>query len=424
MKRNVFLKIFSALSLGLTGFPLVFSSDVNCYGAIDGVRILLYYGAFLLLSVFGFLLGPVLSSKKLLRIILRTVGILCFALGFICIPFGGDFFLVTALGLNSLFWFFIGKRSSEKVFADIFPFFFMGIYIVLSLACYIAMSATAPEEIRSIVLRILLIAFMTEFCAAALLVNQSGIYERANRRKETRATLPKGLSGYNALMVGSVAVILSLVCIFADYIAEFLRLLIGFLVKLYFDIISIFNAEKMSVEAAEGGVKPELGVSANSFEWWQFVAILAFIAFLFAMRKKIAAAVKYICSKIVSFLSKESKDTTEKEFYDIIEDYDSAKKHKRTGLSEGKLIKLYKGEKDAVKKYRFGYRIILRRIKGFNPMLLPSDTTGLQVEKGAGLYGYNDLSAVAKCYERLRYNDESVTETELSDLDSLIRKED
>lgn len=423
MKRNLFLKIFAALSLGLVGFPFVFSSDVNCYGEINGIRILLYYGAFLLLAGFGYVLGAALSSKKLHRIILRTLGILCFGSGLICLPFGGDFFLLMALGLNSVFWYFVGKRVSEKVFADIFPLYFFGIYIVLALVCYIAISVTGAEEFKAVALRVLFIDFMIEFCAAALLINQSGIYERANRRKDTRATLPKGLSGYNALMVGSVAAVLSLVCIFAESIADFLRFVLGYLVKLYFDIISIFNAEKIGIQQSEEGAMPDIGSSSESVEWWQVVSVIMLVAILIAMRKRIVAAIKYICSRIVEILSKESVNTAEKEFYDIIEEYDSGKKQKSILLSDGKLMKLYKGEKDLTKKYRFGYRIILRKIKSFNPALLPSDTTGLQVQKGAELYGYDNLSEVAKYYEGLRYNDEDITDKELSVLDGLVRKE-
>ena len=423
MKRNVFLKIFSALSLGLVGFPFVFSCDVNCYGAIDGIRILLYYGAFLIIGSLGYFFAAALSANKALRAITRIIGALCFGLGFISLPFGGDPFLIIALGLNSVFWYFIGKRSRENIFADIFPLYFFGIYIVLSLVCYIFMAIAAPEEIKALVMRIMLIAFMVEFSAAALLINQSGIFERANRRKDTRATLPKGLSGYNAFMVGTAAVILSLVCIFADYIADFLRLLIRFFIELYFSIVSMFNAEKMSIEESEGAVKPSLGVAANSFEWWQVLAVLIFLAILFIFRKKIAGAIKGVFSRLMGFLSSENKNNEEKEFYDIVEDYDSTKSRREAVFSDGKLFKLYKSEKDGNKKYRFGYRIILRKIKLFNPTLMPSDTTGIQVKKGTELYGYNDLSAVAKCYERLRYNDENITEKELSDLDSLIRKE-
>ena len=423
MKRNVFLKVFSALSLGLVGFPFVFSCDVNCFGTIDGIRILLYYGAFLIIAGLGYFLAAALSSNKVLRAVSRVIGILSFGLGFISLPFGGDPFLIIALGLNSVFWYFIGKRSREKIFADIFPLYFFGIYIVLSLVCYIFMAIAAPEEIKALVMRIMLIAFMVEFSAAALLINQSGIFERANRRKDTRATLPKGLSGYNAFMVGTVAVILSLVCIFADYIADFLRLMIRFFIELYFSIISMFNAEEITEEIPEGGTLAGPGVTAEASEWWQVVAVLAFIAILFIFRKKIARAIKGIFSRLMGFLSSESKNNEEKEFYDTVEDYDSTKSRREVSFSDGRLLKLYKSEKNGNKKYRFGYRIILRKIKRFNPTLMPSDTTAIQAEKGGGLYGYNDLSAVAKCYERLRYNDENVTETELSDLDSLIRKE-
>ena len=129
MKRNILLKILSAVSLGLVGFPLLFSVDVNSFGEISTVRMLFYYGILVLTGFFGYCLGKASKKNKLIRIFSKIIGILTFAAGFIVLPLGGDVMISAVMGISCIFWFFIGIRCFGKCFADIFPFYFFMYFI-------------------------------------------------------------------------------------------------------------------------------------------------------------------------------------------------------------------------------------------------------------------------------------------------------
>lgn len=423
MKRNILLKILSAVSLGLVGFPLLFSVDVNSFGEISAVRILVYYGILVLVGFLGYCLGKASKKNKLIRIFCKIIGILTFAAGFIALPIGGDVIISAVMGINCVFWFFIGLRCFGKCFADIFPFYFFGIYICLTIVCYFFVSIGSAYEVKDTVLRVLTIFFLIELTSASLLINQSGIFERANRRKETKASLPKGLSGYNAAMAGGAAVILSLLCIFAGNIAEFINSVLLLIAEGFFRLISLFNAEKMGIEESEGGLRPSMGYSSESVDFWQVIAILGFIAIIIVFRKKIISAVKSLLSRIGRFFTKEAEEGTETEFTDYFEDYRSERTKKERPLSLNKLYRLYRNEKDSRKKYRYGYRILIKKIKQHNSALSPSDTTSEQAEKGKTLFAYEELKNVVRYYDNLRYNGGEITENELSVLDTLIGKE-
>lgn len=423
MKRNILLKILSAVSLGLVGFPLLFSVDVNSFGEISAARMFIYYGILVLTGFFGYCLGKASKKNKLIRIFSKIIGILTFAAGFIALPLGGDVMISAVMGISCIFWFFIGIRCFGKCFADIFPFYFFGIYICLAIACYFFVSIGASYEVKDMVLRVLTVSFLIELTSAALLINQSGIFERANRRKETKASLPKGLSGYNAAMAGGLALILSLLCIFAGNIADFINSVLLLIAEGFFKLISLFNAEKMGIEEAEGGLKPSLGYSSESVDFWQVIAILGFIAIIIAFRKKIISAVKALISRIGRFFAKETEESIETEFTDYFEDYANKKTKKERPLSLNKLYRLYRNEKDVNKKYRYGYRILIKKIKQHNSALSPSDTTWEQAEKGRTLFPYDELKNAVRYYDKLRYNGGEITENELSALDTLIGKE-
>lgn len=423
MKRNILLKILSALSLGFVGFPLLLSVDANSFGDISAVRMLIYYGVLALAGFFGYCLGKASKKSKLIRIFSKIIGILTFAAGFIALPLGGDAVISAVVGINCVFWFFIGMRCYGKCFADIFPFYFFGIYICLSVTCYFFTSIGAADEIKGAVLRTLTISFLIELTSAALLINQSGIFDRANRRKETKSTLPVGLSGYNAALTGGAAVILSLLCIFAENIADFINSIIHYIAVGLFKLISLFNAEKMGIEESEGGLKPVMGYSTESVNFWQVIAILGFIAIIIAFRKKIISAVKSFFSRLGRFFTKEAEESTENEFTDYFEDYSSNKTKKERPLSLNRLYRLYRNEKDNNKKYRYGYRILIKLIKQHNSELSPSDTTREQAEKGRSFFDYEELKGAVRYYDSLRYNDGQITENELSLLDTLIGKE-
>ena len=148
MKGRLALKILAAVSMGMIGFPLMFCCDINSFGSIEPLRLLICYGAFLLCAFLGFAGGEVTKKRPKLRLLTRLFGIFTFGAGFIYLLLGGDYFTVFAAGLNSVFWYFIGERFGRVNFADMFPFFLMGLYIVLSVFCYLYAAFASEEAIR------------------------------------------------------------------------------------------------------------------------------------------------------------------------------------------------------------------------------------------------------------------------------------
>ena len=80
----------------------------------------------------------------------------------------------------------------------------------------------------------------------------------------------------------------------------------------------------------------------------------------------------------------------------------------------------YKKESDPVKKFRLGYGVLLWQMKYCRAKLSVADTVTDQYEKGREIFGPG-LEEISSVYNGLRYNGETVTEEQLSSLDSLIR---
>lgn len=424
MKKGAVLKVTAAIALLFTGFPLLLICDANTYGNTEFLRLLADYGIMLAAAAVGYAASKLLPEKKLFNVILRVLGFLMFFAGMLSLLMGGDFVTVFALGSNCILAYFVGERFGRKIFADLYPLFALGIFSVLGIACYVFAIAALEGEHLELVKNGIVICYAAEFAAAALLVNQSGIFERANRRKETKSSLPKGLSAYNAALVLVITVLGLLLCIFRTQIGDFLSQAALAAAELAVTIAGLFDAEKWSVESGERGDVSFtwLGESYTNY-LLQIILTLIAIAVIIVFRKQLFEFVKDFIEMIAGFFSSRTEESERAEFTDVFEDFRKEKKNreKRTTLSG--LKTLYKSEKDPVKKFRAGYRLILLRIKSLNSRLLLSDTPTEQAEKGANIYDVNELKAVAGCYDRLRYNDETVTAEELENLDSLLGKE-
>jgi uncharacterized membrane protein YhdT len=328
--------------------------------------------------------------------------------------------MVFALGVCCVFAFFIGERAGLKNFADMFPLTALAVYIVLTIACYIFVRVAANAEINTAAADTVVAAFAVEFTAAALLVNQGGIFERANMRRETRASLPKGLTAYNAALVLGFTVTGLLLCVFRKQVAWLLEqaaLIIG---KAIFAFFSLFNAEPMEIETPGEG---EIGAGLQFYEYtWYFAeafAIFSLIALVIIFRHKIFAAIKAFFARLGAFFSGRPEESVHPEFIDVFENYSSGRA--RAGDIDGlrEVRRKYRAERDPAKKYRSGYRLLLFRIKAVNSRLSRADTVPVQAQRGSELFGER-LSDVAKVYDGVRYNGEIPDETKLSELDTLV----
>lgn len=418
--RSGILKALAVLSFGLITFPFMLTNDVLAFSDINVPRILIYYLGFSVAFLFGFIFGKATIKHRRLIFLERLTGVMTFSFGLILLLFTDEINIIFAAGASAVLWYFLGERASRKHYADIFPAFMFGVYIGVTLLSYLFFGSMCEDEVREPVLNAVIVAFMLELCLAALLINQSGIYDKANRRKETRTMLPKGLSGYNAALVLGVTVVGLFLYLFKDGIIWFLNETMRLIIYAALFLLK-GNAEFMSIDSGDpsdiGG-----GYSVpETFDAWNIVFILALIVAIIIFRKKILSAIKSVLKRIYGFFSRETElSSAEPEFTDVFEVISSARRRNTDYATYPKLMRLYKNESEPAKKYRLGYRILLKQLKDCKADIKNADTVFVHLEKGRDLCGVT-FKEVTDCYDRLRYNDSGVTSEELAVLDEIIK---
>lgn len=418
--RSGILKTLAVLSFGLITFPFILTNDVLAFGDINALRILIYYCVFFATFLVGYAFGKATIKRRRLIFLERLTGIMTFSFGLILLFFTDEISIIFAAGASAVLWYFLGERASRKHYADIFPAFMFGVYIGVTLLSYLFFGAMCEDKVREPVLNAVIAAFMLELCLAALLINQSGIYDKANRRKETRTMLPKGLSGYNAALVLGVTVAGLFLYLFKDGIVWVLNETIRLIIYAALFLLK-GNAEFMSIDSGDSS---DIGGGYSvpeTFDAWNIIFILALIACIIVFRKKIFSAIKNIFKRIYGFFSRETElSSPEPEFTDVFEEISSARRRNADYVTYPKLMRLYKNENDPTKKYRLGYRILLKQLKGCKADIKSADTVSVHHEKGRDLCGVT-FKEVTDCYDRLRYNDSGVTSEELTRLDEIIK---
>lgn len=419
--RSGILKFLAVISFGLVTFPFVLTNDVLAFENISVLRILAYYCAFGVVFGFGYAFGKATLKRKKLIFAGRVIGVLTFGLGLVMLTFTKEINIVFAVGASAVLWYFLGERASRKHYADIFPAFMFGVYICVTLLCYLFYGAMCPRELKEPVQGAVIAAFMIELCLAALLINQSGIYDKANRRRETRTMLPKGLSGYNAALVLAVTMLGLFLYLFTDKIVWLLNELVRLVIKAALFIMKGYS-EFMATEAVDYNVADGSGYTpAETNDLWNLVFIIILITVVIVFRKKIFSYIKELFRRIYGFFSRETEiSEAEPEFTDVFEELDSSRRRNSGSVSLSRLMKLYRSEADPIKKYRFGYGLLLRQLRICKADIREADTVSVQHEKGRAICGA-ELKSVTDSYDRLRYNDSTVTDEELKQLDELIR---
>lgn len=419
--RSKLLKVLAVLSFGLITLPFILTNDVLAFDNIDVLRVSAYYAVFFITFLLGYLFGKAALKHKRLLLIERIIGVLTFSAGFILLPFTGEINIITAVGLSAVLWYFLGERATKKHYADIFPAFMFGVYIGVTLLSYLFFSAMCESEVKEPVLNAVSAMFMVELCFAALLINQSGIYDKANRRKETRTMLPKGLSGYNAALVLGITVIGLFLYLFKDRIVRFLNETVRLAVYAALFLIK-GEAEFMAIESGDSSGIGSGYYPPETNDAWNIIFIILLITVIIIFRKKVLSFIKDIFKRIYGFFVKETLfSSPEPEFTDVFEEIGSSRKERGENLTYSKLLKLYKNENDMTKKYRLGYRILLKQLKGCKTGINNSDTVTVHHEKGRDLCGVQ-LKAVTDSYDRVRYDNKTVTKDELIKLDNIIKE--
>ena len=415
--RSGILKFLAVVSFGLVTFPFVLTNDVLSFENISLLRMLAYYAGFGVIFGLGYAFGKVTIKRKKLIPLERFAGLLTFSASLLLLTVTDEVGIIFAAGVSCVLWYFLGERASHKHYADIFPAFMFGVYIGVTLLCYLFYGAMCPKELKDPVQTAVIAAFMVEMCLAALLINQSGIYDKANRRKETRTMLPKGLSGYNAALVTGVTVCGLMLYVFSDKIVWLLNEIVRLLIRLFIFIMAR-NTDFMAIEGSDNSAGHPGFIEHERYDVWNLLVFAALIMLVIIFRRKLWQAIKNFFSRIAGFFAKETAvSEPEPEFVDVFEQVTDVRKGRDVSYSA--LMKQYRKETDPEKKYRLGYAVLLLQMKYCHAKLSVADTVTEQYEKGREIFGA-ELAGITAAYDRLRYDGEAVTAEQLSAMDSLI----
>lgn len=414
--RARILKILAVVAFGMVTLPLMLINDAIAFGAFSLLRFAAYYAVFVLLFALGYALANASKKRKKLLILSRAVGIFSFFLSLLLLPFTDGAGIIFTAGACAVFWYFLGERAAAKHYADLFPAFALGIYIVVTLGAYICCGMISDEELAENVGSAVIALFAAELVMSAMLINQSGIYDKASRRSEIRAMLPKGLSGYNAALVLIIVSAGLGLYFFKDHVIYFLTTLARLIVQFIIFIMRM-NSESMEIEGSEEGAAPLFSAESmplNQLTMTVFTVALIILAVIY--RKKIWQAVKNLVKRFCGFFTREQTESGEDTgFVDFFEELPAARR-KNQPINDSKLLRLYRAENDPREKYRLGYRIILRELNKNRAKIVPPDTVNAQLEKGKKVCGA-DLGEITRVYSGLRYDDENVTAEQLAALE-------
>ncbi len=401
--RERLLKILAVAAFGMVSFPVVLTGDAHSFGNIGALRLLLYYAVFLAVFALGYALGQATKRHKKLLLPCRILGAGTFFLSFFLLQYTDRVTVVGTAGAAAVFWYFLGERASRKHYADFFPIFAFGIYIVTTLFSYFAFSISASEKLRPPVQTAIIVSFLAELCLAALLINQSGIYDKASRRRETKTMLPHGLSGYNAALVLLFTGAGLALYLFSDKIVWFLWEVVRLIVRLILALMRV--PTDFFVPAVEGEEPDELFNYNEPSEWWNVMTLIAIILII-VFRKQLWAWLKSIGRAILRFFSRDAAESEEPlGFVDLLEELPSPKKKKSQALTDAQLLRKYRAQTDPLQKYRLGYRLLLRKMNRTSAHIVPSDTVSAHLEKGRRVYG-EALSPIVGGYNAVRYHGE------------------
>lgn len=421
--KGMFLKIIAVIAFAAVSFPFLICFDSMIYKNISPLRMLYYYGVGAVISVIGYLGAQLSKTHKKLRIPIRIFGLITFAAGFLSVPINGNYDMVFALGVTCVFMFYIGERTGYKNFADMYPLAAFGTYTMIALLFYIISLFQTEETGLTALPDIILAAFVIEVAASALLVNQSGIFDRANMRKETKASVPKGLTSFNAALVLGFTVTGMLLCVFRKQIAWVLEQACLIIIKAIVALVNLFRAERMEIEteAGEGGSLMGFVESPAAHIFEAFI-IIALVVLIIVFRKKIFSAIRAFFSKLGALLGGRPEESEHPEFTDVFENYSSSSGRGKKNDSLYSVKRKFDSETDPRKKYRLGYRILLFRIKAVNQRLSPADTTSVQAERGYERFGKNEMNSTVAVYDGIRYGSAIPDNEQLDMLESLVEK--
>lgn len=440
MKKNFVLKCIAVLAMLLLPLPLLFVFDVIAFEGFSILRYLIYYSACIVICPAGYLLMSARKAQhkpKLIFLLNMLIGAAAVAFAVLTALFSA--LVHSAMGENEfdaftlcaglipavLLWYHLGMRIRKYNFDEVFPFSWLGLYLVETVLCYVfccvmeADRAYLGASKTKIAVLLVVMGLIT-----VILVNQTNIQTQIDQRRNTNLIVPKGLRLYNAKLIGIVGFIILAALLLKDYIAAGLTWMVTMTLKII-DFL-IFNIEFQQTDPIYGEDTqiPEgdlFSTERGGKDFLIYILIIALVILVIVFRKKIISFFKSIASRFFGKFSAEDTDVYEADSYtDSYEKLD-IRQERITKTTKKDCLKMYRKEQDKTKKFRLGYRLYLMWLSERSNDDLGNMTVEQQAEKSEKIYhGENDTLQLAKRYSEIRYNDKNASDKDFEVADRLI----
>ena len=428
--NNTALRSISVFAQLLSVFPFV----VLCEGVGFGRYVWWHYIAFFLVYAVFYAWGKLCASwalnpghsrtfkPKAIFLSRAAVIVPIIAYVLVCATFEFSSALYLYALPAAIIMFSGGHRTAGKEYSDIFTRGWFALFFVSAVISSVIIWFTKKEELTVWGNFQLCFAFGLLIVISAVLTNQTNIDTCTHQRDSQRASLPKGLRGYNSGLVMGVAGATVALCLFAIPMAQFfvflIKTAIGWIIEL---IRSLSPDYELNYDIdSEGGSGLNVNINDNSAA--EIISALLFVSLIVVIivfRKKIAAFFRDMIAPL--FRMKEESDNAG--YYDEVSEIEG---FARSGISRRKrqqmMYKDFRKEKDKVTKYRLGYNYMLLLLKdtAFAPVY--TDNTDIHRYKGENGLHNDDVKEIVSVYNKVRYGGYVPTDDDIAFAEEFIEK--
>lgn len=413
-------------------FPFVVLAEGVGFGGFTWWHYIAMYACAAAFGACGRLLGAWSSGAGLSRrgkawaVFLARVGFLlpgtlfCIACGVFSLHTG----LLLYLLPGCVAAYYGGYLSAGRDYSEAFSRGWFAVYFVAAIIAAVLLSFTHDPALTSAGMSQLCVSFGVLIIGAAVLTNQTNIDIQTRQRAGGRAVLPKGVRGYNALMIAVVGAVILALFLFAKPVAEGITAGIKALVRLLMSLIRQNGRD----EADDGEMSENTGDAVDFTEnenpyadllMFLLAAGIVFLAVKF--RRQIWGFIKEIFAPLFKTPAREE----DMPFFDELSASTDQRTASKSALrTERELLRKYRRETDPAAKYREGYELFLMRLGRTAFPQQPTDTTTLHADKGAKAFGGRlqdvEMAEMVRTYDRVRYGGAVPGNDELERLDRLL----
>lgn len=324
---------------------------------------------------------------------------------------------------SAIIMFFGGHATYGREYTDIFTRAWFALYFVAGLMTNVILWFTRDDVLISSGGFQICFGFGALMIIAAVLTNQTTIDTCTNQRDSGRLVLPDGLRGYNAWLVAAVAAVTVGLFLFVGPAARLLTAGVGQILRLLLWLLTRrgeMSATDNMLSDSDGESGLVVDVADNSFaEATTLLLVIGIIVLMIVFRKQIAEMIRGLFAP----LFKVQETVSEIAYSDeISEAPDTSRSYISRRKREQNLYKQFRREKDSLRKYRYGYKLMMLRLEDTAFATVPTDNTDIHRVKGENGLHSESVRKIVDIYNDVRYKGRVPTDEEISFAESFIEE--